>query len=91
MKTEASGLGKGPQPVSNDNTIFVVKNNKITGYFNVFTPKKCEFYGCRITNHDRIEAPYANGRYLCAMCRAEYMDLHHSDPFRVINPKEASV
>ena len=27
-------------------------------------------------------APYADGRYLCAVCRAEYMELHHPDPFR---------
>ena len=85
MSETRCGSVENPQPISfSDNSLLSSKTHKFTGYFDVFSPNHCEFCGCRITNHDRIEAPYADGRYLCAMCRAEYMDLHHADPFLVM-------
>lgn len=48
------------------------------------TPRFCEFCHRRITDHDREQAPYSDGKYLCKICWAEYMDLHHHDPFRGI-------
>ena len=50
--------------------------------FSVYTLRKCENCKQPLTGRDRQDAPYADGWYLCAVCRAEYMELHHPDPFR---------
>ena len=50
-------------------------------YRRYYTPRKCEFCGVGITDHDLRETPYAYGKYLCIACRGEYMEIHPADPF----------
>ena len=80
MKTARRGVAD-PRPAKTiGNSLFAARFYKNSGRFQ-YTPRKCEFCHAPLTWHDRQEAPYADGKYLRAACRAEYMELHHSDPF----------